>query len=164
MSVWRHTFTAFAAVCVMPGAGAAEPAWPAKSASDLSMFVTLQRFRIYADHCAAQTPALKPQFDKLLLDLDSRLQDLSRQVLADDAFGGLRTRPVPAAIIAAFKDSFEDMSHNVERQDAAKLCPKALQNLGTVNDETLRTDLRQALTAVRNMIGNLEATEAHPSP
>jgi hypothetical protein len=144
----------------MPVAAAAEAVWPKDSAGDLSIFVTMQRFRIYADHCSARLPQLKPEFKSLMEDLHSRAQRIAKGLLASGPFMGMRDKPVPPEIIAAFKDSFEDMQHNFERRDAASICPKTLQDLRGMDDSSLKSALTEVLTAVQKMIGNLEETTA----
>jgi hypothetical protein len=137
-------------------ASSAEAVWPKNSASDLSTFVTLLRFRIYADHCSAQVPRLKPEFESLVENLNSRIQGISKGLLASDGFKDMKDKPVPAEIIDAFKDSFDDLKHNFERRDAAAVCPKTLQDFGEVDTESLKSGLTAALTAVKNMMRNLE--------
>lgn len=134
--------------------------WPKNSASDLSIFVTILRFRIHADHCSAEVPQLKPKFESLVENLASRTQYISKGLLASELFKGMKHKPVPAEIIDAFRDSFDDVKHNVERLDAAAICPKTLQDFGKVDDESLREGLTDALTAVQNMIRNLEKEDA----
>jgi hypothetical protein len=141
-------------------ASAAEAEWPGHSASDLSAFVTLQRFRIYAEHCSASVPELKPQFDSRMQDLASRLQGISKEILASAVFSDMQNKPVPAEIVAAFKDSFDDMRHNVERRDAAVICPATLQDFGDMDNETLKSGLRETLTALQKMMRNLEKDNA----
>jgi uncharacterized protein YfkK (UPF0435 family) len=118
------------------------------------------RFRIYKDHCSARVPQLKPQFESLIENLNSRIQDISKGLLAADAFKGMKDKPVPAEILDALTDSFDDTRHNVERLDAASICPKTLQNFGEMDDESLKSGLTEALTAVQNMIQKLEKTSA----
>jgi hypothetical protein len=152
----RRGVVALAIVLTTSAASAAEAAWPKDSASDLSEFVTLLRFRIYADHCSARVPRLKPQFESVLEDLDNHLHAISKDLLASDVFKGMKDQPVPVEIINAFQDSFDDTRHNFERQDAASVCPTLLLNLGEMNIDSLKSDLAQALTAIRTMIRNLE--------
>lgn len=148
----------FVLVIVLTGqvASTAEAVWPVSSASELSKFLTLLRFRIYADHCSVSVPQLKPQFDRAIEDLNSRIQDISKGLLAADAFKDMKDKPVPAEIIDAFKDSFNDSKHNFERQDAASICPKTLQRLGETDDESLKSGLTDILTAVQTMTRNVE--------
>ncbi len=61
----------------------------------------------------------------------------------------MKDKPVPAEIIDALKDSFDDARHNVERLDAASTCPKTLQNFREIDDESLMSGLTQVLTAIR---------------
>jgi hypothetical protein len=135
---------------------AAEATWPKNSASDLSMFVTTQRFRIYADHCSAKVPQLKQKFDGLMQSLNSHIQGVSKDLLASDVFKDMKDKAVPAEIIFALKDSLDDAKHNFERRDADAVCLQTLQRLGEMDDESLRSDLTQTLTAVQTMIRNLE--------
>ncbi len=129
---------------------------PKNSASDISIFVTMLRFRIYADHCSAKAPELKPKFETLIGNLNDRIQDISKGLLASDVFMGMKDKPVPVEIVDAFKDSFDDVRHNVERLGAASICPKTLRSFGEMDDESLKSGLTEALTAVQNMIQNLE--------
>jgi hypothetical protein len=152
--------SALAIVLTASVASAAEAVWPKNSAGDLSIFVTLLPFRIYADHCSAKVPQLKPEFDILLEDMNTHVHRISRNLLASDVFKGMKDAPVPAQIIDAFKDSFDDVKHNFERQDAASSCPKALQIIGEVDDRSLESDLSGILTAVQNMIRKLEKSSA----
>jgi len=148
------------ALAVFFNASAAEAQWPQDSASDFSIFVTLQRFRTYADHCSAEIPALKPRFDSLIENLRSHVQGISKDLLASERFGGMREQAVPGAIAFAFKDSLDDARHNFQRQDATTICPKTLENLGVVNDDALKSDLTETLAAVQTMIRNLEKEKA----
>jgi hypothetical protein len=147
---------AFSIVLTSAAASAAEAEWPKNSASELSIFVSLQRYRIYADHCSAGTPQLKPQFESLMEKLNNRMQGISNGLLASAVFKGMKDKPVPAEIVFALKDALHDAEHNVERQDAAFICPKALQNLGELDDDSLKSALLETLTAVQNMIRNTE--------
>jgi hypothetical protein len=141
-------------------APAAEAVWPKNSARELSIFVTLLRYRIHADHCSAKVPQLMPKFAGLMEDLDNRIRGISRDLLASGEFAGTKDKPVPPAILFALTDSFEDMKHNVERQDAAASCPTTLQQFVEVDDESLKSGLTEALAAVQNMIRNLETEGA----
>jgi hypothetical protein len=143
---------ALATILITSAAPAAEVVWPTNSAGDFSIAVALQRFRIYADHCSAQVPPLKPKFESLMEALNSRIQGISKDLLASDAFKGMKDKLVPAEIVFAFKDSFDDARHNFERQDAASACPKTLQNLAATDDDSLKSGLREILVAVQNMI------------
>jgi hypothetical protein len=154
-------FIALATVLAVPVASTSEAAWSQSSVGDLSIFVTLQRFRIYAVHCSAEVPQLKPKFDGLMEDLNSRIQGISKALLSSDVFNGVKDKPVPAEISFALKDSLDDAKHNFERQDADAICPKTLQNLGEMGDESLKADLMQTLVAVQNMTRNLEKEGAH---
>lgn len=139
---------------------AADTVWPKHSASDLSTFVTLQRFRIYADHCSVRVSGLKPKFDELMAELTIRIEDLSKGLLASEAFRDMKDKPVPAEIIFALKDSLEDTEHNFERQDAASSCPGKLRSLGEMDRESLKSDLKENFAAIQNMIRSLEKDDA----
>ncbi len=139
---------------------AAEAVWPTNSASDVSMLATILRFRIYADHCSAKVPQLKPKFESLMESLTSRIQGLSMGLLDSDEFKGMKDKPVPVEIIDALKDSFDDVTHNVERLDAASICAQTLQNFGEVNDDSLKAGLTANLKAVQNMSQKLENASA----
>jgi hypothetical protein len=156
MNFRNSLFIALAVLLGTSVASAAEPVWPRNSASDFSIFVTLLRFRIYADHCSAEVPRLKPEFEGLMKDLNTHVQDISKGLLASDEFKGMNDTPVPTEIVDAFKDSFHDTKHNFERRDAASICPETLQSLGEMDDESLKSGLTQVLTAVQNMTRNLE--------
>jgi len=153
-------FIALAVVLTIPVTSAAEAVWPKNSASDLSIFVTLMGFRIYADHCSSKVPQLKPEFESLMADLDDHIQGISKGLLASDVFKGMKDKPVPARIIDGFKDSFDDAKHNFERRDAASVCSKTLRDLGEMDDESLKSGLIDSLTAVQNMIRNIEKESA----
>ena len=135
---------------------AAEALWPQDSASDFSVFVTLLRFRINADHCSAKVPELKPKFDSLMEDVTTHVQGIAKGLLASDKFMDMKDKPVPVEIIDAFRDSFDDTRHNFERRDAALICPQTLQDLGEMDDESLKSGLTEILTGVQVMIRNLE--------
>jgi hypothetical protein len=160
MTFKNSAFVALSIALTISVASAGEAMWPKNSVSDLSIFVTLQRYRIYADHCSARIPELKPQFESLMENLNSRIQVVSRGLLASDVFKEMKDRPVPDAIVFALKDTLHDMEHNVERQNAASICPKAIQNLGEMDDEALKSGLSETLTAVQNMTRNLEKESA----
>jgi hypothetical protein len=122
--------------------------------------VTMLRFRIYADHCSAKVPQLAPKFENLVESLNNRIHGVSKGLLASDMFKGMTDKPVPADILDAFKDSFDDVRHNIERLDAASICPQKLQTFGEMDDDALTSDLTAALTAVHNMIQKLEQQSA----
>jgi hypothetical protein len=103
-------------------------------------------------------PQLKPQFESLVEDLSGRIQDISTRLLASDVFKGMKEEPVPEEIVAAFKDSFDDLTHNVERRDATSICPKTIQSFRDIDDDLLKSGLTETLTAVQNMTRNLEKT------
>jgi hypothetical protein len=160
MNFTKTLFIALAIVLATSFASAAEAVWPKDSASELSIFVTLQRYQIYADHCSARIPQLKPKFERLMDKLNSHIQGISKGLLASDVFKGMKDKPVPAEIVFAFKDTLDDAEHNFERQDAAVICPKTLQSLDETDDEALKSGLSEIFTAVQNMIRNLEKTSA----
>jgi hypothetical protein len=160
MSLKSPVFIAFAIVLTAWGVSAAEAVWPKGSASDLSIFVTLQRFRNYADHCSDKVPQLKPKFDSLMESLNSHIQGISEGLLSSSQFKGMKDQLVPPEISFAFKDSLDDAKHNFERQDVDSICLKTLQNLGEMDDESLKSDLTQTFVAVQNMIRNLEKESA----
>jgi hypothetical protein len=159
MNLRKFSFIAFGLSASV--ACAADGAWPRNSAADLSIFVTLQRFHISADHCSAMVPELKPEFERRVMEINGRVRDISSSLLASDAFKGMREKAVPTEIVDAFKDSFEDMEHNFQRGDASSTCPKALLNLGEADDASLKLALSGTLTAVQTMIRNLEKQSAH---
>jgi hypothetical protein len=160
MNLKNSVFTALALVFIASVAPAADAVWPKNSASDLSTFVSMLRFRIYADHCSANVPQLKPKFENLMDNLNSRIQGISKILLASDVFKGMKDKQVPAVIADAIKDSFDDVKHNFERLDAVSICPKTLQNFGEMDDESLKSGLTEVLTAVQNMIQKLEKESA----
>lgn len=152
----KSTFIALTIVLVTSVAISAEAVWPNNSAGDLSIFVTLQRYRIYADHCSASIPQLKPKFESLMEDLSSRIQGVSKVLLASDAFKGMKDKPVPAEIVFALRDILSDTEHNVESKDAAAICQKTMQSLSEMDEKSLGADLSVTLSGVQKMIGNLE--------
>lgn len=156
MAFRKLAFIALGFVLTMSDTFAAEAKWPRNSASDLSIFVVLERYRVYAVHCSARIPQLKPQFESLMEILGNRIQVLSKDLLASDEFKGMNDKSVPDAIVFALEDTLHDAEHNVERQDAALICPKTLRNLGEMNDDSLKSGLSETLTAVQNMTRNLE--------
>jgi hypothetical protein len=160
MNLEKSVCIALAIVLTASVVPAAEAGWPKNSASDLSIFVTTMRFQIHADHCSATVPQLEPRFKSLMENLSSHIQELAKDVLADDAFRGMSDQTVPTEIIDAFEDSFDDVRHNVERLDTVSSCPKTLQTFGEIDDESLKSGLIQALTAVQNMIQKLEKQNA----
>lgn len=151
---------ALAMVLTTSVASAAEVVWPKDSASDFSIFVTLLRFRINADHCSAKVPELKPRFESLMEDLNTHVQRIAKGLLASDVFKDMKDKAVPVEIVDAFKDSFDDTKHNFERRDAAAICPQTLEDLGEMDDESLKSGLTEILTAVQVMIRNLEKQAA----
>jgi hypothetical protein len=164
MNPGKSASLAIAIALTASTAPAAEAVWPKDSASELSIFVTSLRFRIYADHCSEKLPQSRPGFDALMERLNSRIQVISKSLLASAVFRDMKDKPVPAVIIDAFKDSFGDAKHNFERQDAASACPKTLQNLGEMDDESLKAGLTEVLTSVQNMIQKLEEQRARQQP
>lgn len=156
----NSVFIALAIALAAPVATAAETVWPKNSASDVSIFATMLRFRIYADHCSARVPQLKPQFESVTRNLNSHIQDISKDLLASDEFKAMKDNPVPPEIIDALKDSFDDVKHNFERLDAASICLKTLQDLGGMDDESLKAGLTANLKAVQNMTQRLEKESA----
>jgi hypothetical protein len=152
----RKSSVFIAALALTASVGsAAEEVWPKNSAGDVSVMATLMRFRIYADHCAVEVPQLKPKFESLMKDLDTRIQGISKGVLATDEFRGMKDKAVPAEIVDALDDSFHDGKESLERRDAASACPMALGNFGVVDDESLKSSLTANLKAVQNMIEKL---------
>jgi hypothetical protein len=156
MTFKNTAFIALTMVLTISVSSAAEATWPESSASDLSIFVTSQRYQIYADHCSARIPQLKQEFESLMKNLNNRIQGISKGLLASEMFKGMKDKPVPTEIIFALKDTLHDAERNFERQDAVVICPTTLQNLGEMDDESLRSRLAETLTAVQNMTRNLE--------
>jgi hypothetical protein len=148
-------FFALAMAVMTSAASAAEAEWPKNSASDVSIFATVLRFRIYAEHCSAKVPDLAPKFESLVENLDSRIRDISKDLLASDDFKGMKDTPVPDEIIDALADSFHDGIHTFERLDADSACPKTLQSFGEVDDEALKSGLIANLKSVQNMVQKL---------
>jgi len=68
---------------IAQAAAAAEAGWPKESASELSVYVALLKYRGPADHCAATVPGLKPEFEALMDELGNRIQRIAQDVLAD---------------------------------------------------------------------------------
>jgi hypothetical protein len=160
MTIKNPVFIALSIVFTLSGASAVEPVWPTNSYSDLSIFVVLQRYQIYSDHCSVRLPGLKPQFETLMQNLTNRIQGISKSLLASDVLKGMKDKPVPAAIVFALKDTLHDAEHNVERKDAAVICPDTLRNLGEMDDASLKAGVLETLTAVQNMTRNLEEESA----
>lgn len=156
----KSLFMALTAVLTTAVAPAAEAVWPKNSASEFSIYVTLLRFRIYADHCSAELPQLKPKFETLVEHMTSRVQGISQSLLASEVFKGMKGTPVPDEIVDGFKDGLDDIKHNFERRDAASICPKTLQSLGEMDDESLKSDLSGILKSAQNMIRNIEKATA----
>lgn len=164
MNLTKPVVASIAIVLTASVAHAAEAVWPKNSASEFSIFVTLQRFQIYADHCSVRVPELKPKFEVLMESLNSHMQGIARGLLSSDMFRDLKDKSVPAEISFAFKDSLDDAKHNFERQDADLACPEKLQNLGGIDDDSLKSDLTQTLLAVQSMTRNLEKESAREAP
>jgi len=93
-------------------------------------------------------------------DLNSRIQGISKGLLASEEFMGMKDKPVPVEIIDALKDSFDDVKHNFERLDAAFICPKTLQNVSDMDNESLISGLTANLTGIQNMIQRMEKENA----
>jgi hypothetical protein len=148
-------FLALVITLTASNAHAAEAVWPKNSASDLSLFVTELRYRIYAERCSSEVPRLKPEFDNVIAGISSHLQDISRDLLASDMFRDMKSKPVPARILDALRDSFDDLSHNVGRLDAVFICPKTLKDFAETDEESLKSALTAALSSVKNMIQRL---------
>jgi len=147
----RPVLVALAIAMTASFAASAEEAWPSSSASDVSVFVTMLRFRIYAEHCSAKVPGLGPEFESLMENLSSRIGRISEHLLASADFKGMKGKPVPARIIDAFRDSFQDVKHNLERLDAASVCPKTLRTFAEMDDVSLEAGLATTMSAVQNM-------------
>ncbi len=143
--------SALAVALTISVASAAEAEWPENSVSEVSTFATVLRFQIYADRCSAEIPELGPKFDSLMQSLRDRVQRISTSVLASDEFNGMKDKTVPVEVLDALKHSFHDAAHNVERLDAASICPKALRDFGGLEDEALKLTFTANLTAVHNM-------------
>lgn len=153
----RKLVSAFIAIAwISSVASSAEAQWPDRSASDLSIFVTLQRFQIYADYCSVSVPGLKPEFDGIMERLSRHIQRISKDLLSSDRFREMKDKPVPAEISFAFKDSLDDARHNFERQDPGSICPRTLRTLAEMDDVSLESDLRQTLAAIQSMTRNLQ--------
>jgi glutathionylspermidine synthase len=156
MNVKKTVLLALATAMTISVATAAEAVWPKNSVSEISTFATILRFQIYADHCSGEIPQLEAKFNSLMENLSSRIQSISTSLLASGEFNGMKDKLVPVEIIDALKHSFHDVTHNVERLDAASICSKALQNFGEIDNEALKAALTANLTAVQNMSQNLE--------
>jgi hypothetical protein len=156
MSIRKSSLLALVIALTAAVVPAAEAVWPRSSASDLSVFVTMLRYRIYAERCSVEVPKLKPEFDSVIEGINSRIHDISNRLLASDGFRDMKSKPVPAQIIEALKDSFHDLSHNVERLDAVSICPKTLKDFRGADEESLKSSLTVALTSVKNMIQRLD--------
>src|SRR5689334_1512844 len=115
INLTKSIIVALAMALTTSVATAAGEVWPSSSASDVSIFVTILRFRIYADHCSVKVPDLKPKFESLMEDLNGRIRGISKGLLASEEFMGMKDKAVPVAIIDALRDSFDDVKHNVER-------------------------------------------------
>jgi hypothetical protein len=155
-----HSALTLIALVTASALSAAEPVWPTDSASDLSIFLSTLRFRIYADHCSTMLPELKPRFASVVASLDGRIEGISRDLLASDMFRDMKNKPVRAEILDAFRDSFDDVKHNLQRADAASVCPMTLRSFDEMDDESLKAGLVQTLTAVQTMGQKLEEQHA----
>lgn len=165
MTSRKPVVVALAIALTMSAANASEVVWPRDSASDLSIYLALQRHRLHADHCSTLLPQLTPKFRSLMQDLDRRVQVIAKVLLASGEYGGMKNRPVPDAIVFALEDTLHDAEHNFERQDAATVCQKKIQTLSELDDDALAMDLSSTLMAVRKMIQNAEneaASKASP--
>lgn len=160
MKFMNSAYLALAMTLTISFAAADEAVWPKNSASEVATFATVLRFQIYADHCSDKLPELAVKFDLLMESLSSRIEKLSLTVLATDEFNGMKDQLVPVEIFDALKHSFHDVTHNVERLDAASICSKTLQDFGDMDDEALQSTLVANLKAVRNMSQNFAKERA----
>lgn len=160
MNFKNTVFLPLATVLTISVATAAEAVWPKNSASEISTFATILRFQIYADYCSGEIPQLEAKFNSLMENLSIRIQSISISLLASDEFKGMKDKLVPVEIIDALKHSFHDVTHNVERLDAASMCSKTLQNFGEMDNEALKSALTANFTAVQNMSQKLEKARA----
>lgn len=156
MKLKNSVFTALALACSSSVLLTAEVVLPTHSATEFPTFVIMQRYRIYAEHCSAEVPALKPEFESLVESLAGRIQEISSRLITSGKFDGLRGKAVPAEVIDAFRDILHDTQHNFERREAAYICPKTLQSLAELDDGTLKSGLGDIFTAVQKMLWNLE--------
>lgn len=156
----NSAFLALAMALTISVATAAEPVWPKNTASEVATFATVLRYQIYADHCSDKIPQLEAKFNSLMESLSSRIQEMSKNLLATDEFNGMKNQLVPVEIFDALKHSFHDVAHNVEILDAATICSKTLQDFGDMDDQTLQSALAANLKAVQNMSQKLENERA----
>jgi len=160
MNLTRPVAIVLASVAAASVASSAEAVRTTRSVSDLSIFVTLQRYRIYADRCSTKSPQLKPEFDSLMQDLDDRIRAIANGLLSTTAFKGMNGKSVPDQIGFAFADSLDDAKHNVARQESESFCRKSLKEFAEIDDGSLKADLTQILIAVQKMTRNLETESA----
>jgi len=133
-------------------ASAAESAIPPRFAGEEAVELVVQRFRLYADSCSASAPGLKAEFDAAMTSLTARIRSIAAEIMSSKAFESLARQQVPSGLTAAVAKDFERTKREFGSRDATIVCPRTLQNLRDMSDDSLRMGLVQSLSAVQNAL------------
>ena len=147
---------ALAAVAFATAVHPEEEEWSTETAGDISLFMVMQSYRINADYCSEEVPALKPGFDEFMKSLSGRIRGIGKDLLDSDAFKGMQQLPVPSALLGVLAAKLEETRSELEDLDAGEICPQTLQHYRSMTDEALRDFLRRTLAGIQSTIRTLQ--------
>jgi hypothetical protein len=132
-------------------------AWPMATTGDITVLIIRERYRIYADHCAGEVPALKAGFDEVMKSLQGRIRSIGMRLLDTDAYADMKQQEVSPTLVGALSAELADIRQELEDQDPDDVCPATLQSYRGVTDEQLQDFLQRTLAGVRITARTLKA-------
>ncbi len=142
---------------VPPAPPEEEAAWPMDSTGDISILVVKERYRIYADHCALEMPALKAALAEAMKSLKMRIRSIGMRLLESDAFRDMKQQPVSSTMVGALSAELGNIRDELESRDPAQVCPETLQSYRDVTDALLEDFLKRTLAGVRSTATELKS-------
>jgi HAMP domain-containing protein len=153
----RAIAAALAAAALASSVSAQDADWPMESAGDMTVFVVHERYRITAEHCQDEVPALKSGFEDVMKSLKGRIRSIGRMLLDSDAFREMQSKPMPSTLVGALASELENVRDEVQEMDAATTCPQTLQDYRELTDAGLQDFLSRTLAGIQSTMRSLES-------
>jgi hypothetical protein len=156
MNLTRAVGFCAALLLTTPVICAAEQVQEGVTVAQFAVQGVLSRIQTYADVCTAKIPSLAADFQKLMRELNARVDRIAKPLLASYATDPTVQGATPKALIDAYNNWNHDLHQQLAGIDAAKECPKYLTNYRNTSDEFFRSGLSHTLASLKQEVEELE--------
>jgi hypothetical protein len=129
---------------------AADVSIPADSVGSIGVFAAYEKFKIYSEVCADAHPEARARFESVMTAFSARMSKLGAEVLATPEFLAMRNQPVPASLVDAFRQDFQNTRRMHQANPGSyEGCKGAHDNFESAGDDHWKAGMATALTELR---------------